>query len=144
MKFFVGIDIGKWKHEAAILDEAGQPLGNAFVFSNSVEGFALLLKHLGGCEPVQTTIGMEATGHYWLALFARLVEDGWVVKVINPIQSSALRKMYVRNSKYDRKDAFVIAEVMRFGRYTEAVIPGEDISQLRELSRFRVELVESM
>lgn len=143
MKFFVGIDIGKWKHEAALMDENGRPLGNAFVFGNSAEGFALLFRHLEVCEPAQTIIGMEATGHYWLALFARLVEDGWDVKVINPIQSSALRKMYVRNSKYDRKDAFVIAEVMRFGRYTEAVIPGEDISQLRELSRFRVELVES-
>ena len=142
--FLVGIDIGKCKHEAALMDEAGQPLGKAFVFGNSAEGFSLLLKNLRVCEPFQTTIGMEATGHYWLALFARLLEEGWDVKVINPIQSSALRKMYVRNSKYDRKDAFVIAEVIRFGRYTEAVIPGEDISQLRELSRFRVELVESL
>ena len=91
MKFFVGIDIGKWKHEAAFMDENDRPVGNAFVFGNSAEGFDLLFRYLEVCEPSQTTVGMEATGHNWLALFfARLVECGWDVKVINPIGLSDL------------------------------------------------------
>ena len=36
----------------------------------------------------------------------------------------------------------VIADVLRFGRYTETVLPDEDLLQLRELSRCRVAHVE--
>ena len=90
----------------------------------------------------QTVIGLEATGHYWLALFSFLVDNGWTVKVINPMQSDALRKMNIRKAKTDRKDCVVIADVLRFGRYTETVLPDEDLLQLRELSRCRVAHVE--
>ncbi|MBR6712739.1 MAG: transposase [Selenomonadaceae bacterium] len=35
--------------------------------------------------------GMEATGHYWLSLYAHLRQAGQSVHVINPLQSDALR-----------------------------------------------------
>nr|WP_243122416.1 IS110 family transposase [Clostridium septicum] len=42
---------------------------------------------------------MEATGHYWLSLYSALIDFGFNVVVINPIQSDAFRKMYIRQTK---------------------------------------------
>jgi transposase len=52
--------------------------------------------------------------------------------------------MYIRKTKTDRKDSFIIAEVLRFGRYTETILPNEKLSQLKELSRCRVGLAETV
>ena len=60
---------------------------------------------------------MEATGHYWPSAYGYLLEHGFEVKVINPIQSEAFRKMYIRQTKNDRKDSFIIAQIVRFGQF---------------------------
>lgn len=60
---------------------------------------------------------MEATSHYWPSVYGYLLEHGFEVKVINPIQSEAFRKMYIRQTKNDRKDSFIIAQIVRFGQF---------------------------
>ena len=141
--FFVGIDVGKWNHHAAFLNSSGIHSAPELAFTNTSEGFQLLLSSLSSFDKTQTVIGLEATGHYWLALFSFLVDNSWTVKVINPMQSDALRNINIRKTKTDRKDSVLIADVLRFGRYTETVLPDEPILQLRELSRCRTGLVES-
>jgi transposase len=89
-------------------------------------------------------IALEATGHNWLALHSFLREHGLQPRVINPIQSDAFRNMYIRKSKNDDKDAFIIAEVLRFGRYTTSELASEEIVALRQLSRFRFSLVDTI
>ena len=37
---------------------------------------------------------------------------------LNPIQSDSLRKMYIRQTKNDSIDSFLIAEVIRFGQFS--------------------------
>lgn len=140
---FVGIDIAKYKHQAAFIDAAGSRVAPDISFDNTCEGFDLLSLVLRSFDKEQTVIGLEATGHYWLALYSFLADDGWTVKVINPIQSDAFRNMYIRKTKTDRVDSFIIAEVLRFGRYTETVLAGEKLTQLKELSRCRASLVET-
>ena len=61
-------------------------------------------------------LAMESTSHYWLTLYTRLIKDGYNVHIFNPIQSDALRGMYIRQSKTDARDSFIIAEVIRFGK----------------------------
>jgi transposase len=141
--FFVGIDVGKWNHHAAFLNSSGTHSVPELAFTNTSEGFQLLLSSLNSFDKTQTVIGLEATGHYWLALFSFLVDNSWTVKVINPMQSDAFRNISIRKTKTDRKDSVLIADVLRFGRYTETVLPDEPILQLRELSRCRTGLVES-
>lgn len=136
--FFVGIDVGKWNHQAAFMDCYGAKAVVDLAFGNTSEGFQSLLKSLEAFEKTQTVIGLESTGHYWLALFSFLLDNGWTVKVINPMQSDALRNINIRKTKTDRKDSVLIADVLRFGRYTETVLPGEIPLQIRELSRCRV------
>ena len=140
---FVGIDVGKWNHHASFLNSAGINAAPELAFSNTSEGFQLLLSRLNSFDKSETVVGLEATGHYWLALFSFLADNSWTVKVINPMQSDALRNINIRKTKTDRKDSALIADVLRFGRYTETVLPEEPIIQLRELSRCRTGLVES-
>ena len=119
--FFVGIDIAKKSHEVAAIDGKGNIVIKPFKFSNSMKGFEKLLTALRSLSDdlSDLELGMEATGHYWLNLYTRLIECGYTVHVINPVQSDALRGLYIRQTKNDAKDAFIIAELIRFGRYSE-------------------------
>ena len=115
---FVGIDIGKWNHQAAFLNSSDNQVSAELSFANTSEGFDLLTQSLDSFDKETTVIGMEATGHYWLALHDFLSGEGWDVKVINPIQTDAMRKVNIRKTKTDRRDAVLVADVIRFNRYT--------------------------
>jgi len=144
--YYCGIDIAKRKHEASVIGESGRLLAKSFPVVNSAEGAAVLFGFFKehGIDKDGVIIGMEATGHYWLALYSYLTEAGYDVKVINPIQSDAFRKMYIRQTKNDSKDSFIIAQVMRFGEFKTTELSEERIIALRQLSRYRLNLVESI
>lgn len=143
--FYAGIDIAKYKHEATIIDSNGKALFDSISFSNTKEGCDKLLSlfEKAGAGLDSLVIGMEATGHYWLSVYAFLAELGYDVKVINPIQSEAFRKMYIRQTKNDSKDSFIIAQIMRFGQYSATALSEESTVALRQLSRYRLSLVDS-
>ena len=142
---YCGIDIAKRKHEASVIEQSGKAISKSFSIENSADGVAKLVKFFSdnGIVKKGVIIGMEATGHYWLALYSSLIGEGYDVKVINPIQSDAFRKMYIRQTKNDSKDAYVIAQIMRFGEYQTTELAEENIIALRQLSRYRLCLVES-
>jgi len=143
--FYAGIDIAKNKHEASVIDTEGKALLDSISFSNSKEGCEKLLALFDrlGVAKDDVLIGMEATGHYWLSVHAFFLELGYDVKVINPIQSEAFRKMYIRQTKNDSKDSFIIAQIMRFGQFSATNLSEEAIVALRQFSRYRLALVDS-
>jgi len=122
--FIVGIDIAKRSHEACILTRDGDFAVKPFKFTNDTKGFNKLLTVLNTVNPDLSCFefGMDATGHYWLNLYCKLVEFKAVVHVINPVQSDALRGLYIRKTKNDSKDSFIIADLIRFGRYSETAL----------------------
>jgi transposase len=139
----VGIDIAKRTHEACYMGQDGQQIGKARRFGNTRRGVRALLDDLQQlAEP--PTIGLEATGQYWLALHDELVRAGHHVQVLNPLQTHAYRKTTIRKVKTDRKDAWVIADVVRIGRGRAGYVPDATILQLRELTRFRWRLVDQI
>jgi transposase len=141
---YVGIDIAKRNHVVFTLDGDGRPLGKAFHIANDRDGFDKLLAHLSILSGT-VAIGLEATGHYWLALYSLLVEAEYEVFVLNPLQVQAYRKSGIRKRKNDRYDAFWIADYIRISRHLQlplAVQP--DLVQLRELTRFRAGLVQQI
>ena len=143
--FIVGIDIAKHNHEATLIDHTGKVYGKSLRFANTITGFNKLMgfvKSYVGDEEVE--FGMEATGHYWLALYTHLRNNGYTLHVINPIQSDALRGLYIRQTKTDSKDSFIIAEVIRFGRFSETDISSPDMHAMRELCRHRFFIVDSI
>ncbi len=139
--YIVGIDIGKRNHEAAVLDQTGAIVRKPIRFANSLKGYNKLTEMVRSLnEPV--VFGMEATGHYWLPLYAHLRNDNYTVHVINPIQSDALRGMYIRKTKNDAVDSVIIADVIRFGRYCETSVEPGNIQAMRELCRQRFYIID--
>ncbi len=142
--FYIGIDIAKHNHEASIIDLNGDLLCESISFTNSQKGcekFIALLERFSVTSD-NCIIGMEATGHYWLSVYSYLLELGFNLKVINPIQSDAFRKMYIRQTKNDSKDSFVIAQIMRFGQFSSSSLSDENVMAIRQLSRYRLFLVD--
>lgn len=142
--FYIGVDIAKNNHEASIIDSYGKLVSESFSFSNSIRGLEKFQKFISSfsIDSNNCIIGMEATGHYWLSLYSFLIDLGFSCIVINPIQSDAFRKMYIRQTKNDSVDSFVIAQILRFGEFSVSHFSDEDTFALRNLSRFRFALVD--
>ena len=143
--FYCGIDIAKYKHEASVIDTNGKAMLDSISFANDKQGCERIIAVFQKFEisPADIIIGMEATGHYWLSVYTFFLELGYNVKVINPIQSEAFRKMYIRQTKNDSKDSYIIAQIMRFGEYSATSLSDENIIALRQLSRYRLALVDA-
>ncbi|WP_347281419.1 IS110 family transposase [Turicimonas muris] len=144
---YLGIDIGKNTHVASLIDETAKPLFKAFSFSNTTEGANNLLKklslHINNSSEIE--IGMEATGHYWLSIYSFLVENDFLVHVVNPIQTDGWRHgTEIRKRKTDAIDSILIADLIRYGNFVETSLSDEDTMSLRNLSRFRSYLISSV
>ena len=141
--FYLGIDIGKSFHVASLIDEKKKIIFQGFEFKNTTAGANELLEKLAPYPEVE--IGMEATGHYWLALYSFLVKNHFIVHVVNPIQTDSWRNCTrIRPHKTDKIDSLVIADFIRYGEYSETTLASEEIIELRNLSRFRFSLVSSI
>lgn len=138
--FYIGIDIAKRSHQAAVTNASGELIVKPFSFKNSAIGFAQFLSVLEENSVAYSccVIGLEATGHYWYPLYFFLVEQKFTVKVFNPIQTAAFREIAIRKVKNDNHDSIMIAGFTRFGRYSETYIPSEAMLALKNLSRFRL------
>jgi transposase len=91
---YLGIDIGKNTHVASMIGDDGKPVFRAFSFSNSTEGGESLIHKLASHSVCydELQIGLESTGHYWLAVYSFLHDRGCKLHVINPIQTDGWRK----------------------------------------------------
>ena len=141
--YYLGIDIGKKFHEACLVNQQGEIIVAPFQFSNTRSGFNLLREKIAAFPLKDCLVGLEATGHYWLNLYAELKKD-YRVKVINPLQSDSLRNLYLRKVKTDKKDCLLITDLLRLGNLEETVVLSPKIRQLRQLSRFRYELISQI
>lgn len=141
--YYCGIDVAKRKHAIALLDEHGQPVQRPFTLENTRAGFDHLLHALAQLQgPV--LIGLEATGHYWWALYEDLTRHDHPVVVLNALQVHAFRKSGVRKVKSDRTDASWIAEFLRFSQPEPAQPTTAVFLQLKEVSRFRYHLSDQI
>ena len=136
--YIVGIDIGKNHHEASIVSPEGKQIGRSLRFATTHKGadslMSFIFKNIGNSPCV---FGMEATGHYWYPIYSFLKAKGYTIYVINPIQSDSLRKMYIRQTKNDSIDSFLIAKVIRFGQFGTTSMADENILAMRQLCRYR-------
>ena len=142
--YIVGIDIGKNHHEASIVSPEGKQIGRSLRFATTHKGadslMSFIFKNIGNSPCV---FGMEATGHYWYPIYSFLKAKGYTIYVINPIQSDSLRKMYIRQTKNDSIDSFLIAEVIRFGQFGTTSMADENILAMRQLCRYRDSVISS-
>lgn len=133
----IGIDVAKHKHVARAIDDRGRDLAKRLVFSNTLRGFKELMEWANALsiehEKSKLILGMEPTGHYWLNLAYYLKAQEKHIVVVNPMKVKRSKELDDDSpSKNDTKDAKVIAQVVRDGRYHDPILPEGIYAELRE------------
>ena len=140
---YVGIDIAKLNHFAAAISSDGEILIDPFKFSNDYDGFYLLLSKLAPLDQSSIIIGLESTAHYGDNLVRFLLNKDFKVCVLNPIQTSNMRKNNIRKTKTDKVDTFVIAKTLLMQDSPRFItLEHLDYIELKELGRFRQKTVK--
>lgn len=134
----VGVDIAQQLHVARAVNFRGIVVGDPLVFENSEEGFEVLLnwmnnlKQLKGLEAA--IVGMEPTGHYWINLSKWLMKQNVEVVTVNPhLVKKNKENRDNSQSKSDKKDALVIADMVKNGYYAFVRETPEAFEKLRVL-----------
>lgn len=139
--YFIGIDISKFKHDCAIIDEAGDTVTASWSFANNCEGFSLLKQLLDALDG-QKKIGFESTGHYGHNLKLFLETNNFSFMEFNPLLvSKFVRSKSLRNTKTDSLDAVSIAQYLMTVEYKPYPPSFYHMDQLKSLTRFRDSLV---
>lgn len=139
--YFVGIDISKFKHDCAIIDELGDVITSSWSFNNDCEGFSQFKQLLQALDGEQK-IGFESTGHYGQNLKLFLESNGFSFMEINPLLISRfVRSKSLRNTKTDTLDAEYIAQYLMTVEYKPYPPSFYHMDKLKSLTRFRDSLV---
>ncbi|MBK5459032.1 IS110 family transposase [Peribacillus sp. TH27] len=145
----VGVDIAQHVHVARAVNYRGIVIGKPLSFENNEEGFTRLLnwiKELKHMKNLDTTIvGMEPTGHYWINLSKWLVKQNIDVVTVNPHHVKRNKENRDNTqSKSDKKDALVIADMVKNGYYAFVRSTSESFEKLRVLMANRDVIVKRL
>ncbi|AFH62849.1 IS110 family RNA-guided transposase [Paenibacillus caseinilyticus] len=132
----VGIDIAQQIHVARAVNFRGIVIGNPLSFSNDEEGFQTLLQWVHSLQAAHklnaAIVGMEPTGHYWLNVSKWLSEHQFEVVLVNPhLVKKNKENRDNTSSKSDKKDALVIADMVKNGYYSLRRSTPEAFEELR-------------
>ena len=144
---YAGVDIAKMDHVIGAVDETGAEVAKPMPFKNSEAGFERCVAWLESVAESadDVFVGMEATGHYWMACFAYLTAAGYRVCVVNPMQVHAMRRFKgLAGVKNDRVDARLIAETLRQGDYDETRLATDEVQALKQLTRYHQGLKQEL
>lgn len=141
MRFF-GIDIASEIHVVAGIDAEDQVRLKPTKVEETGPGHERLIELLGDKSDV--LVVMEATGHYWQNVFARLATAGFQVAVVNPLAVRRFGESQLTRAKTDAADALLIARFGRAHRPAPAAVPDEQLEELREHVRLRDRWVQDL
>ncbi len=138
----IGTDVSKNFHVSRAQDFRGIEFGKSIRFNNDIIGilefekwFKQLMTDNGKTEVI---IGMEPTGHYWIPLARCLKKMGYNVVTVNPAATKKAKELDDNNqSKTDHRDARVIAQLVKDGRYTEPNLLDGLYEELREVTKIK-------
>lgn len=139
---YVGIDIAKLNHFASAISSDGEIMLQPFKFTNDYDGFHLLVQKLDSLDSDSIIIGLESTAHYGNNLVEFLVKHNYKVCVINPIQTSTMRKNNIRKTKTDKIDTYIIAKTLMMNPHRFFSQRDLSIMHLKDLGRFRMKLIK--
>ena len=141
--FLLGIDIAKLDHVASCIDSStNEIVFSNFKFKNDFRGFCSLLDKIRTVDDENLIIGMESTSHYGENLISFLFKQHFKVALINPLQTSHLRKANIRDAKNDRLDSLNIARSLIFAKLNFVSEKNIDCFSLKKLTRFRSNLIK--
>ncbi|TYS47713.1 IS110 family transposase [Bacillus infantis] len=145
----IGIDIAKRTHYACFVDDRGRVLQKSFSVSQLENGFELfyqrILASMKENAKTEVIVGIEPTGHYWLNLAYFLEERGIPLAMVNPMHVKRSKELDDNlPTKNDRKDALVIARLVKDGRFSYPRILKGMEAELRVGSSFKGKLTEEL
>jgi transposase len=145
----VGVDIAQQFHVARAVNFRGIVVGNPLTFKNDEEGFSSLLKWIKNLQRLnnldEAIVGMEPTGHYWINLSKWLFNQHIEVVTVNPhLVKKNKENRDNTQSKSDKKDALVIADMVKNGYYSEVRYTSESFEKLRVLMSNRDVVVKRL
>ena len=139
--YYIGIDISKFKHDCAVIDDAGEVVTPSWSFANDHEGFLqfkVLLDSLGA----ETRIGLESTGHYGTNLKLFLESCDTTFMEFNPLLINRfVKSKSLRKTKTDAIDCEMIARYLMTVEYKPYPPSFYHIEKLKSLTRFRDNLI---
>jgi transposase len=133
---YAGIDVASDIHRVRFIDNLGQEVIKGISFSNDREGFRELEEHMKKFGIDHNIIfGLEPTGDYWKPIGYYLRRKGYKVVLVNPYHIKRTKEI-IDNSqqKDDRKDSYLIADLVKQGKYFFPIIPEGIYGEMRELS----------
>jgi transposase len=116
-----------------VMDD-GQVMSEVRTFATMTEDLLALVDWLS--EGQVTHVAMESTGDYWKPVF-NLLEGNFAVVLVN-----AQHVKHVPGRKTDVNDAQWLAELLSYGLLKPSFIPAKPQRDLRDLTRYRINLVE--
>lgn len=145
----VGVDIAQQLHVARAVNFRGIVVGDPLAFENNEDGFASLLKWMDKLQRLNkldaAIVGMEPTGHYWINLSKWLFKQGIEVVTVNPhLVKRNKENRDNTQSKSDKKDALVIADMVKNGYYAFVRNTPESFEILRVLMSNRDVVVKRL
>lgn len=110
---YVGIDLHKETHTAVIINCWNETLGEITIENRPAEFIKLIKKVLKYCKDgLIPVFGLENAYGYGRSLAVWLLENGYVVKDVNPALSYAQRKSAPMTKKDDSYDAYCVAVIL--------------------------------
>src|SRR6185369_9124275 len=108
---YVGIDVAAATSTVACCVR-GKLTAAPLTITHTSAGFTTLLHRLEALRlpPTAFTIVMENTSTYWMPLAVFLIQAGYAVSVVNPVQTHAFARSYLRRAKTDPLDAITLAQ----------------------------------
>ncbi|APB37177.1 IS110 family transposase [Heyndrickxia coagulans] len=145
----IGIDVAKDKHVARAQDDRGIEFGKRLIFENRFHGFQTLLDWMERQRKQNhkdhVIFGVEPTGHFWLSLAYFLTAKGYDFVLVNPMHVKKSKELDDNSpTKNDTKDAKVIAQLIKDGRYSVPNLLDGIYAELREGAKLRDQLVKQL
>ncbi|MBM7654278.1 IS110 family transposase [Neobacillus cucumis] len=145
----VGVDIAQQFHVARAVNFRGIIVGEPLTFNNNEEGFSSFLKWIKNLQRLnnldEVIVGMEPTGHYWINLSKWLSNQDIEVVTVNPhLVKKNKENRDNTQSKCDKKEALVIADMVKNGYYSEVRYTSETFEKLRVLMSNRDVVVKRL
>ena len=131
---YVGVDVGKSKCRAAMMNSEGKILGE-LDFSNDKNG----ISHLISLLTMDDHVVMESTGAYWLDLYNQLDDLHIPVVLANPLKTKAIASARIKS---DKVDARILAHLLRTNLIPECYVPPKEMREIRSLVRHRLSIVK--
>jgi transposase len=133
---FVGVDLALDSNVAVIIDGQAHRL-DRFRFPNDADGYDYHYRRLVTVQEREgapaALVGMEPTNYFWKLLASDLEERGVPYRMVNPFTVKKHREGdQLSRSKDDSRDAFMIADLLRTGKFTETQLLQGEYALLRQ------------